>query len=352
MTSRERVHMAIAHQEADRIAIHDGPWGTTTARWHQEGLPEGVSPQEHFGFEFVGISTDTTMQLPIEVVEETDEYVVRTTADGAVQKNWKGRTSTPELIDFNITTRAIWEEHKPRLEMNDSRVNWDGLLESNDSRRDSGLFRTMSFPGFTRLCNMVGPKRFLIAMAEEPEWTRDMFLTQGELCVAVAEAVLDRGIELDAGWIYDDLGFRQRSFMSPAMYRDQVWPAHKMICDCFKKRGMPMLLHSCGYVMNLIPHLIDAGFDVIQPLEVKAGNDMLGLKRDFGDRLAFMGGIDVRSMADPDPAAIEHEISSKIPIMKQGGGYIYHSDHSVPDNVSFDQYCRVMELVAEHGSYG
>jgi len=84
---------------------------------------------------------------------------------------------------------------------------------------------------------------------------------------------------------------------------------------------------------------------------VKAGNDMLKLKRDYGDRLAFMGGIDVRAMASPNPDDIVREISTKIPIVKKGGGYIYHSDHSVPDNVSFQQYCRVMELVAEYGRF-
>jgi uroporphyrinogen decarboxylase len=112
-----------------------------------------------------------------------------------------------------------------------------------------------------------------------------------------------------------------------------------------------MILHSCGYVTEFMPLFIEAGFDCIQPLEVKAGNDLVALKQQYGDRLAFMGGIDVRAMADPDPAAIEREISSKIPLAKQGGGYIYHSDHSVPDNVSFEQYTRVMELVAEHGEY-
>jgi uroporphyrinogen decarboxylase len=79
--------------------------------------------------------------------------------------------------------------------------------------------------------------------------------------------------------------------------------------------------------------------------------DLPELKREYGDSLAFMGGIDVRAMANPDPRLIEEEISTKIPIAKEGGGYIYHSDHSVPNNVSFQQYCRVIELVKEYGSY-
>ena len=128
-------------------------------------------------------------------------------------------------------------------------------------------------------------------------------------------------------------------------------PAHKLICEVFKARGKPMILHSCSYVTEFIPLFIEAGFDCLQPLEVKAGNDLVALKQQYGDRLAFMGGIDVRAMAHPDPAVIENEIATKVPVAKQGGGYIFHSDHSVPDNVSFAQYCRVMELVAHYGQF-
>jgi uroporphyrinogen decarboxylase len=56
-------------------------------------------------------------------------------------------------------------------------------------------------------------------------------------------------------------------------------------------------------------------------------------------------------MADPDPSVIENEIKTKIPVAKKHGGYIYHSDHSVPSNVSFQQYCWVIELVRKYGAY-
>ena len=115
---------------------------------------------------------------------------------------------------------------------------------------------------------------------------------------------------------------------------------------------MPIILHSCGRVKEIIPDLIEVGLDCLQPLEVKAGMDLRELKPEFGDKLCFMGGIDVRAMANPDPQAIEEEIKSKIPLAKKNGGYIYHSDHSIPKNVSFKQYKRrVMELVKKYGEY-
>ena len=100
-----------------------------------------------------------------------------------------------------------------------------------------------------------------------------------------------------------------------------------------------------------MPYFVEAGFACLNPLEVKSGMDVIELKREFGDKLTLMGGIDVRNMAADDPAEIEEEIRTKISVAKVGGGYIYHSDHSVPDNVSFEQYKRVMELVREYGSY-
>ena len=79
--------------------------------------------------------------------------------------------------------------------------------------------------------------------------------------------------------------------------------------------------------------------------------DVRELKREYGKELVFMGGIDVNAMAYPDPRAIEKEIKTKFEVAKDGGGYIYHSDHSIPDNVSFQQYKRVIKLVYKYGIY-
>ncbi len=79
--------------------------------------------------------------------------------------------------------------------------------------------------------------------------------------------------------------------------------------------------------------------------------DVIRLKEEHGDKISFMGGIDVRLMALDDPRPLEKEIKEKITVAKEGGGYIYHSDHSVPKNVSFQQYKRVMQLVEKYGKY-
>jgi len=120
--------------------------------------------------------------------------------------------------------------------------------------------------------------------------------------------------------------------------------------DWCHERGMQTILHSCGCVKGLIPSLIDAGFDCLQPLEVKAGMDLRELKPAYGDRIAFFGGINTMLMEEEDDALIEEEIRVKFAAAKPGGGYLYHSDHSIPTDVSFRKYTFVMDCVRRYGA--
>lgn len=354
MTSRERCLLALNHKEADRVAICDAPWETTVARWHREGLPQDQSPFDFFGYERVAQGADIGFQFPVELLEETEGYKILRDSNGATTKVFKGQESVPETIGFTITHRRIWDEHKPRLMWNESRVDWEGGLAANRYYTERGLFMNYQQGcfGYDLIQRICGAPTILEGMMDDPGWIKDMMDTFADLIITAVEEMLHRGFHLDAAFLANDMGYRNGTFFSPALYRELEFPSQKRLCDFFHSRGMPVILHSDGDIRRFILLLIEAGFDCLQPLEVKAGMDVIELKKQYGDRLAFMGGIDARAMAHPDPAMIEREISTKIPCAKQGGGYIYHADHSVPDNVSFEQYQRVMKLVKTYGQYG
>jgi uroporphyrinogen decarboxylase len=352
MTSRERWHLAITHQEADRIPIADTLWPTTVERWRREGLPADADLRGYFGYEWAHQGVDLSFQLRAETLEETERYRIIRDAFGATTRVFVGQESVPELLGHTITSRAAWEEHKPLLAWNDSRVNWEPALAENRRLREQGLWVSyIAGFGYDLIQRFVGNERTLIAMLEEPAWVRDMMVTIGEAVAAGLEQMLARGFRFDGAFIWNDQAYRNGPFFSPACWREFEFPVQKRLCDLFHHHGMAVVQHTDGDVRPLIPAFIEAGFDCLQPCEVKAGMDLVELKRDFGDRLAFMGGIDVRAMAHPDPSVIEQEIARKIPVAKRGGGYIYHSDHSVPDSVSWAQYQRVMELVAHYGRF-
>ena len=353
MTSRERFHAAMAHKEADRIPIDDTPWQTTVERWHREGLPEGVHPRDYFGYERRGAGANLSFQFEAETLEEGEDHKIVKDAWGATTRVFKGRESVPELLDYTFTSRAIWEEHKHRYTWNDTRVNWAPALAGNRGlMSDDSIFLLFSAGfGYDRIQRMCGAPRVLMAMIEEPAWVQEMMDMTADLIVAAFEDMWSRGFRFDGAFIWNDQAYRNGTFFSPAAYRQFEFPCQKRMIDCFHAKGLPVIMHTDGAVHEFIPFFIEAGLDGLQPLEVKAGMDLVDLKQRYGETLAFMGGIDARAMAHPDPAVIEEEIRTKIPVAKKGGGYIFHSDHSVPDDVSFEQYCRVMELVREHGRF-
>jgi uroporphyrinogen decarboxylase len=125
-------------------------------------------------------------------------------------------------------------------------------------------------------------------------------------------------------------------------------PGFARLCGFFHARGIFCILHTCGNVMTLVPDLIATGFDCLNPLEVKAGMDLLALKRDYGQALCLMGGIDAPGMAGP-PEEVERDIREKLAFARRGGGYIFHSDHAVPETVSLEQYTRVVAWAKQHG---
>ena len=101
--------------------------------------------------------------------------------------------------------------------------------------------------------------------------------------------------------------------------------------------------------MPLIPDILDTGVDALNPLEVKAGMDVLGLKRDVGDRLVLHGGIN--AVLWDNKEAILEEIRRDIPILKENGGYIFSSDHSIPNTVTLENFRDIVAEVKRCGAY-
>ncbi len=352
LTSRERFERVYRHQEPDRVPLRDSFWPATLERWQAEGLPAGVSPSAFFGFDAVGgIGCDNSPRYPEAVVEDTPEYTITTTRWGVTQRTWKHRASVPEFLDFTVVDHDSWAAAKARMAPGEDRIDWARLdaayrhWQGQDAWIEGG-----GWFGFDVLHSwFVGTERVLAAMATDPDWVKDMIDTMLELNLAMLSLAWDRGYRFHCLRWPDDLAFVKGPFFSNDMYRRIVQPAHRRACDWAHDRGAYALLHCDGNLLPLLPDILDAGVDALNPLEQKAGLAIGPLKAQYGERLVFEGGIDVRLMSDA--ARIEPHLREALTAAKQGGGYVYHSDHSVPSDVSFADYCRVMALVKHYGQY-
>jgi uroporphyrinogen decarboxylase len=351
MDSHERFSRTFAHQEPDRIPIIDDPWSTTIERWQREGMPADVSYVDYFGLDHVSrIIVDNSPRYPVQVLEETADYVIATSAFGVTTRQWKHATSTPEFLDFTIVDPGTWQAAKERIVPSDDRIDWAALQRDYPRWRQRGdWIQGHLWFGFDVTHSFtIGTERVLFALIEQPEWLMDVFGHMLEVNLALLDRIWEAGYTFDTVFWYDDMGYKHNQFFSLRMYRRVLKPFHQRAIDWAHARGIKAHLHSCGDVNPFVPELISMGLDALNPLEVKAGMDPLQLKRDYGNDLVLHGGIN--AVLWDQPEVIQAEMERVIPALKQNGGYIFSSDHSVPSTVSLEDFRRIVELAKMLGS--
>jgi uroporphyrinogen decarboxylase len=385
MTGKERVGRILRRQPADRIGLFEVFWAETARRWSAEGhFARPELAEDHFGLELrrcrpldltarlsvgepVEDETDTTW-LGVaggpahagrkeEVIEETETTRLVRDGNGAVLRWIKGFSGAPEHVDFLVKDRCAWETHIRPYLVNEAnrrqRVNFDLYQAMRDHCAKNNLFLTCGIVGpFDLMTPLCGHEHLLVGMALDPEWAADMVQVYTGLTLELLEILFAQEGPPDGLWVWEDLAFKQRPFVSPAMYRELLFPAHRRIFQWAHARELPVILHSDGYVEPLLPDLVEAGIDCLQPLEVKAGMDLLRVKQRFGGRIAFIGGMDARALETNNPAAVRAELEAKLPGAMAGGGYVLQADHSVSNRVDYPTYKFFVETGLRLGSYG
>ena len=353
MTTKERIRRMFLHQEADRIPIVDNPWNGTIRRWHREGMPQGVEWQDFFAVDkCAGIGVDISPRYPVTRLEEDEKSYVEVSEWGVTMRHLKEEDSTPEFLDYKVVTEEEWEKCKARmLEDDGTRIDWDYLKKNYPLWQAEGRWINGNFWfGFDVTHSwMMGTENHLIAMCLQPEMVTDMYNTYLDCCIKQFDKIWDAGYRFDAIWWWDDMGYKDCTFFSNEMYRELLKPVHKRAIDWAHNHGIFAELHSCGNIMTRIDDLMDLKLDALNPLEVKAGMKPLELKQNYGDKLTFHGGINAQ-LWDDEEAVIE-AIRSTVPVMMENGGYIFSSDHSIPNTVSLESFKKIIEEVKRVGAY-
>jgi len=149
----------------------------------------------------------------------------------------------------------------------------------------------------------------------------------------------------------DDLGMDSGPFMSPAVYRDLFKPHHTRLCDyVHRNSGMKTFLHSCGSIRELLPDLIEAGYDVINPMQTNCrGMEPESLKKDFGKDICFWGGgCDTRAVLNrATPGDVRRHVLERLEILSPGGGFVFNTVHNILSDVPPENIVAMFEAVAD-----
>ncbi len=353
MTHKERVLAALNREPVDLLACHDSLWADTRKKYVAEGkLDSDEDAVRHFDTSIRSggwINSTADLECGDVIIEETEDTKLVRNGNGATLRWWKARSGTPEHVDFEVRERAAWEEKiKPHLlEVDRRRIPLEGYREQKRLAAEEGrAFCWSGVAPFEQMHPMCGHEYMLMGMALDPDWVKDMVQTYADLTIMHQEVLFEEEGAPDFIWFFEDMGFKDKPFMSPAMYEEIVQPGHAKLFDYAHSRGCKVMVHSCGFVEPLVPGLVEAGMDCLQAMEVKAGMDMPRIAERFADRIAFCGNIDIRIIASNDREKIDEELNRKIlPVLKAGTGYILHSDHSIPPDVDHD----TLQYFFDHG---
>ncbi len=193
---------------------------------------------------------------------------------------------------------------------------------------------------------------FLMDLYTEPAAVERLLDALMEVHIATLEKVCAAvGDVVDVLRFGDDLGYDAGPFMAPDVYRKLFKPRHAALCAYVKKHsGMRTFLHSCGGIAPLIPDLIDAGFEALNPVQTSArGMEPEVLKREFGKDVTFWGGgADTRRVLNyATPQEVRRHVTERLSILSPGGGFVFAAVHNIMPDVPPENAAAMFAAVAD-----
>ncbi len=360
MTHRQRVAAALQHREPDRVPLDFATGGNSAP------VPEFYARlAAYYGLPAAGALVPHMLRLApvderilVDLQIDTRPVVMRPSARprrpaaemGMFYDDWgvkwrevdAGATIYRELAESPLAeaSAADLESYKWWPDPLDP-ARYAGLAEDAAALHDGSSYALVGCPAFNgvweRAWYLAGFSRMLEALVNDPGFVHALLRKITDLCLVALRRFLElTGRYLQIVKLGDDLGSQNGPLMSPATYRRTIMPYHRELFGLVKEHSdARVFLHSCGSVYRLLPDLIEAGVEVLNPVQVSARDmDTARLKAEFGDRLSFMGAIDTqRVLPFGSTADVQREVERRIADLAPGGGFILAPVHNVQADV-------------------
>ena len=361
--------MTLGHEEGDRVPVSDFFWGSFLDRWKDElGLAPDTDIYRYYDLDWIVTIPNMDPHVKqFEILEENEEQVVvRTGFEAVIRKKFDD--PMPAYMEFDIDTIEKmevfrfddpWDERRYFRE-GDNQVAGvgDGFVRNLPAWVETVRKLYPDFPVYGSVCEgheclwrIVGSDNVLLWIGLYPDELGRFIDRIHEFNLGIAEAQIKAaGGMLDGMVVWGDVAYRRDMLFSPEYWRKHFKPGVRALVELCHRNELPVIYHGCGNVNKIFKDYIEIGVDAYNPLEAKAGLDVVDLRRRYGHRIGFCGNMDVMVWADAPMEELEGYVLTKLNAAK-GGGFIFQSDHSVPDSISGERYDYVVNLVRDRGRY-
>ncbi len=372
MTSKERVFLALNHQEADCVPLDIG--GINNTCMHQiietqlkrelgledhgtivKAYGQGVVIPDKSVVDYFGVDTCCIY------LNETRPWIKN--PDGTFTDMWGIRQKkSPDDFYYEMCSHPLEKaECVKDLDRYEFEPPTEFMLEGLTERLAENQDKFCILEGFRE--PMVGLPSWLRGMEN---FYADLILDKGfsdalhEKIFAyyrlLIDFVMERiGPQIDLVKFADDMGTQTSLLLSPELYRSRIKPfqerLYRYVKETYHKK---ILLHSCGAIRPIIGDLIEIGVDALNPVQISAsGMDPLSLKKEFGEKITFWGGgVDTQSVLNRGtPEEVRKQVKENLEIWKPGGGYVFAQVHNIQPGVPMQNIIAMYETYAKYAAY-
>jgi uroporphyrinogen decarboxylase len=382
MNPRQRVMMALDHKEPDRIPIDLGATIVTSiTRTSYISLKErlGLPLEEIKMLDYVQqlpylddalvdrLGVDFRMvQLPaatapgLEIFEEGDYY--------AFIDRWGSKLHMPkegglyfDWVDFPIkepTMEALDQYRWPHPDPQEYNVRLGKQARDLYENTDFALVGSAVIGGgiFEQPARTMGLENFLMALVTEPRFADRLMEQITDIYIESCNNYLDEvGQYIQVFTYWDDVNTQSGWMIRPELFRKMIKPKERRLVEAIKKKtDAKIFFHGCGATFDLIPDLIDLGFDILNPVQVSArGMDTRRLKQEYGRDITFWGGgVDTQqTLPFGSPSEVVDEVKRRIDDLATGGGFVFAAIHNIQAFVPPENIIAAFNTAQEYGRY-
>jgi len=363
MDARERVFLALAREEPDRIPIDY--WATSTV---SERL------RNHFG---LSTQEELLQHLDVDIrYIDGPRYVgpdPQVHEDGSVEDHWgvprvrveagSGEHTSVyrEVIDFPLNSATTVDEIReyPKWPSPDW-FDYDCVRQQVAEARRTGKVVVFMGDRMNRAAQLKpamylrGIDQILVDLALDPDIAEYIFQRVAAFYLEYARRTFEAaGGGIDIFMMGDDFGTQKGLFVSPDMWRQFLRPGFKAFIDLGHQYGCKVAHHSCGSIQPIIPDLIECGLEILNPIQPDVENmDRRELKQLFGDRLCFHGSMSIQqTLPFGTPDDVRREVQERAETLGPGGGFIFCTAHNIQADTPTENIVALFEAYRTFGRY-
>ncbi len=379
ITSRERFKAIARFQRPGELFIAEQIWPEAFSNWVKQGAPKQIliqdpylqstsysgSPyfRDYFKLEIKIIATkiksgwggsEVQYLTPVittidgsplvpgferRIIAEDEHTTTYIDGTGQTMKVIKNKSfSMPLFLDCPVRDRSTWKELKKRLDPNTPErwpSDWKAYVQELNNQNNPVVLQVGGFFGYLR--TWIGTERILYMFHDDPGLIEDMMDQLLYLETEIIKRTV-KDIKIDQADFFEDVAYKAGPFISPDMVKKYMVPRYKKITELLRSNGVDIIFVDCdGKIEQLIPLWLESGINYVWPLEQAAGNDAVAFRKKYGKDLILGGAIDKRALLK-GKEAIREEVMSKVPFLLEKGGYFPSVDHTVPPEITFENY--------------